>query len=84
VVDHLLVFKGNGIIRDFPGNYSQYREMGDGYWMRDESSTRKKAKEKESRKERRLSARWSIWCSTCAPRPRLPRTGLPATKFAMS
>lgn len=27
VVDHLLVFKGNGIIDDFPGNYSQYR-----YW----------------------------------------------------
>ena len=26
VVDHLLVFKGNGVIRDFPGNYSQYRE----------------------------------------------------------
>ena len=26
VVDHLLVFKGNGEIKDFPGNYSQYRE----------------------------------------------------------
>lgn len=26
VVDHLLVFKGEGIIRDFPGNYTQYRE----------------------------------------------------------
>ncbi|MBE6254676.1 MAG: ABC-F family ATP-binding cassette domain-containing protein [Prevotella sp.] len=26
VVDHLLVFKGNGIIKDFPGNYTQYRE----------------------------------------------------------
>lgn len=25
VVDHLLVFKGNGIIKDFPGNYTQYR-----------------------------------------------------------
>lgn len=26
VVDHLLVFKGQGDIRDFPGNYSNYRE----------------------------------------------------------
>lgn len=26
VVDHLLVFKGNGEIQDFPGNYTQYRE----------------------------------------------------------
>ena len=25
VVDHLLVFKGNGVIKDFPGNYTQYR-----------------------------------------------------------
>ena len=26
VVDHLLVFKGNGVVTDFPGNYTQYRE----------------------------------------------------------
>jgi ABC transport system ATP-binding/permease protein len=26
LVDHLFVFEGNGVIRDFPGNYSQYRE----------------------------------------------------------
>ena len=26
VVDHLLVFNGNGDIKDFPGNYTQYRE----------------------------------------------------------
>lgn len=26
VVDHLLVFKGEGDIKDFPGNYTQYRE----------------------------------------------------------
>ena len=26
VVDHLLVFKGEGDIQDFPGNYTQYRE----------------------------------------------------------
>ena len=27
VVDHLLVFKGDGVIKDFPGNYTQYREF---------------------------------------------------------
>lgn len=26
VVDHLLVFEGEGIIKDFPGNYTQFRE----------------------------------------------------------
>ena len=26
VVDHLLVFEGNGEVKDFPGNYTQYRE----------------------------------------------------------
>ncbi len=29
LVDHLLVFKGNGVVKDFPGNYSDYRnEIG--------------------------------------------------------
>ena len=26
VVDHLLVFQGSGVVKDFPGNYTQYRE----------------------------------------------------------
>ena len=26
IVDHLFVFQGEGIIKDFPGNYSQYQE----------------------------------------------------------
>jgi ATP-binding cassette subfamily F protein uup len=26
LVDHLFVFEGEGVIRDFPGNYTQYRE----------------------------------------------------------
>jgi ATP-binding cassette subfamily F protein uup len=25
LVDHLLVFEGDGVVRDFPGNYSDYR-----------------------------------------------------------
>lgn len=30
VIDHLLVFKGNGVVKDFPGNYTQYRESQTG------------------------------------------------------
>jgi ATP-binding cassette subfamily F protein uup len=26
VVDHLFAFEGDGVIKDFPGNYSEYRE----------------------------------------------------------
>jgi ATP-binding cassette subfamily F protein uup len=26
LVDHLFVFEGDGVIKDFPGNYSQFRE----------------------------------------------------------
>ncbi len=26
VVDHLLVFQGEGVVKDFPGNYTQYRD----------------------------------------------------------
>ncbi|MBP7556523.1 MAG: ABC-F family ATP-binding cassette domain-containing protein [Chitinophagaceae bacterium] len=33
LVDHLLVFEGNGQIRDFPGNYSQYR-----IWQKEQES----------------------------------------------
>jgi ATP-binding cassette subfamily F protein uup len=29
VIDHLLVFKGEGFIEDFPGNYSDYRSYED-------------------------------------------------------
>lgn len=28
VVDHLLVFRGDGAVEDFPGNYTQFREWG--------------------------------------------------------
>lgn len=43
VVDHLLVFKGEGEIQDFPGNYTQYREWS---WMqaKDEAEQAKPAK----------------------------------------
>lgn len=31
LVDHLFVFEGDGVVRDFPGNYSQYR-----IWQKEE------------------------------------------------
>lgn len=41
VVDHLLVFRGEGEIKDFPGNYTQYRE-----WQKLED--KKTAEQKEA------------------------------------
>ena len=49
VVDHLLVFKGQGEIKDFPGNYTQYRE-----WSALEES--KETKESRDSKETNKSS----------------------------
>lgn len=35
LVDHLFVFEGNGSVKDFPGNYSQYRE-----WQKEKETSR--------------------------------------------
>lgn len=47
VVDHLLVFRGDGEIKDFPGNYTQYRDfsksMEGGVWSDDSNRSEKKA-----------------------------------------
>ncbi len=43
IVDHLFVFEGDGLIKDFPGNYSQYRE-----WLT--------SKELELKKQDKLAA----------------------------
>lgn len=43
VVDHLLVFKGEGEIQDFPGNYTQYREWSQ-MQAKDEAEQAKPAK----------------------------------------
>ncbi len=41
--DHLFIFKGNGMIKDFVGNYSDYREMKE--W--EEEQEKKKSKEEK-------------------------------------
>ena len=48
VVDHLLVFKGQGDIRDFPGNYSDYRD----WKMARAEEEKEKAKPKEEKVQR--------------------------------
>lgn len=62
VIDHLLVFKGEGVVKDFPGNYTQYRE-----WRKSQEKEEQKAKqsapkqtsgqteERQSSKPRKLS-----------------------------
>ena len=45
VVDHLLVFKGMGDIKDFPGNYTQYRE-----WEKLQPDEPKETKEQKAEK----------------------------------
>ena len=58
VVDHLLVFNGEGRIQDFPGNYTQYRE-----WLKlqpkpeNQSSTKTEPRQRPRKTEekRRLS-----------------------------
>lgn len=50
IVDHLFVFEGNGVIKDFPGNYSDYRK-----WQEEqvaESSITEKSTERQKEKPR--------------------------------
>src|SRR5437762_657743 len=58
LVDHLFVFEGNGVIKDFPGNYSQYRlwqeeqEQVTGYQLPEKIITRNQKPETGSIKKR--------------------------------
>ncbi|GAE83708.1 ABC-F family ATP-binding cassette domain-containing protein [Bacteroides reticulotermitis] len=49
VVDHLLVFNGQGDIRDFPGNYSDYRD-----WKEAKSQKEKEAEKPQEEKTVRV------------------------------
>lgn len=49
VVDHLLVFNGQGDIRDFPGNYSDYRD-----WKEAKEQTEKEAVKPHEEKTARV------------------------------
>lgn len=43
LVDHVFVFEGGGLIKDFPGNYTEYRE-----WKLEQKSESKNLREPES------------------------------------
>lgn len=47
VVDHILVFKGEGVIDDFPGNYTQYRQYS-ALQSKEEAKADVSVKEKKS------------------------------------
>ena len=56
VVDHLLVFKGQGEVKDFPGNYSQYRQwlaMEDAATVKDNKEPRGKTAKSYRHDDRR-------------------------------
>ncbi len=42
IVDHLFVFEGGGIIKDFPGNYSDYRD-----WLEDKEKEQRAPEKRE-------------------------------------
>ena len=48
IVDHLLVMEGNGVVKDFPGTYSEYSE----YRAQLQAETRQDAAPVESRREK--------------------------------
>ena len=49
VVDHLMVFNGQGDIRDFPGNYSDYRD-----WKEVKAQKEKEAEKPQEEKTARV------------------------------
>ena len=54
IVDHLFVFKGNGIIEDFPGNYSDFRAYEEENQSIDSSSNIKHKKTWKDKDESKL------------------------------
>jgi ATP-binding cassette subfamily F protein uup len=44
IVDHLFVFRGNGVIEDFPGNYSDFRAYDDSLEPETETTEKKEKK----------------------------------------
>lgn len=47
IVDHLFVFEGNGVVKDFPGSYSDYRE-----WKSENKEEKQVTKEPKTEKKK--------------------------------
>lgn len=56
LVDHLLVFEGDGVIRDFPGNYSQYRIWQKVEEMKEAEATANNSKKPEPQPQESTTA----------------------------
>ncbi len=56
IVDHTFVFMGDGVVKDFPGNYSEYRAWKEFHEQNKESAGAEKAKEKPIRVATHTSA----------------------------
>ena len=55
VVDHLMVFKGNAELKDFPGNYTDYREWNE-LMEEQEKELKNKASKVKSQESKQISA----------------------------
>jgi ATP-binding cassette subfamily F protein uup len=57
IVDHLFVFEGDGIIKDFPGNYTEYRDWEEDRSKTEQSSVKvdKPLREKTAPEKKKLS-----------------------------
>lgn len=53
IVDHLFVFEGNGVIKDFPGNYRDYRKWHDEFAKENEVANKPNEKNTEKPKTER-------------------------------
>lgn len=54
VVDHLMVFNGSGDIRDFPGNYTQYRDWKEFKEEEEKKIEKEKQKQLDDKKDSRV------------------------------
>ena len=52
IVDHLFVFQGNGVIKDFPGTYTEYRE-----WLSEQKSQQAVPVKEPGKQERQRAER---------------------------
>jgi len=59
VVDHLFIFRGNGIIEDFPGNYSDFREYENSPSKKNTTTTSATSKKKNNWKQGNSSVKLS-------------------------
>jgi ATP-binding cassette subfamily F protein uup len=55
IVDHLFVFQGEGLVKDYPGNYSQYR-----VWLDNQESAKKKDEKPKPDKKEEVIAKEKI------------------------